>query len=176
MTGSHRPLLNPVGSQCCAAHARPFPSTRGWPSSRRPRLRSSFHGRRHVSSASALDKNTNAATAPVQPSLTAAQLCKATAVLQNAITTAVVDFSRRDEPQAAAGTQFVIVTEQMPLDRAAAEGWLDKLVCQTTSSALPWHCHSAANQNAGQLILGCPALDGARDCCHGHSGCAHDMR
>ena len=67
-----------------------------------------------------------------------AQLRKAKAILQNAITTAVVDFSRRDDPQTAASTQFVIITEQMPLDRAAAEGWLEKLVrrWQDRSTAL----------------------------------------
>ena len=67
---------------------------------------------------------------------TTGQLRRAKAALENAITTAVVDFSRRDEPQAAASTQFAIITEQMPLDRAAAEGWLVKLVRYPRSVAL----------------------------------------
>lgn len=108
----------------------------GWQGSRRRAPCNGVRGRRQVSAAaSALDGGTEAATAPVQPLHSAAQLRSATAVLQNAITTAVVDFSRRDDPQASASTQFVIITEEMPLDRAAAEGWLPKLVRRMSAPA-----------------------------------------
>ena len=133
---AHR-SLPPVVAFHRAPRVVSCPAAEGRPGSRHGAACVSVRGRRQVSAAApALDGGTEAATAPVQPLHSAAQLRKATAVLQNAITTAVVDFSRRDEPQASASTQFVIVTEQMPLDRAAAEGWLQKLVCLASALVL----------------------------------------
>ena len=150
-----RSLLAPVAT-CRAPRLGRSPAAGGCPDARRRASCNSVRCRRRFPAAvSALDGGREAATAPVQPLHSAAQLRKATAVLQNAITTAVVDFSRRDEPQASASTQFVIVTEQMPLDRAAAEGWLDKLVC----------CTRVLLSSSGITLRGLRALRTPQMCC-----------